>query len=597
MDARHVPESFWLDFERVLDSIAAHHQFESVHQAVDAMLRIYIARNGEYRTEPLLRAGYHANGNSVDWLLTITSAASDQRQVLSSILPNEWNSHGKWLEVPQIVRIDRRIVELAQQTASVELSQPDYVFDSARKDYVRALLKEKQIAEASAFLSGVAARERYKSDWLPLALAVADADGSLPQLLSMWEREPGEAPADGELRGASSRLPAASARKVQRFVYQRALDRRDLSAANFLGLAAIDLEESNTAGAVQLLRRLTLVSDSFYSDTDAAAKLLEEHHRPAEAIAFLKPLADASPWEIGYKVRLAKATLDVDVRSADALAMLTAAAGDAKAAYGVRLLAAEALKGHSAGNGAPNSGSDELVLLAQEGCPSAESASKPLFVAARVAAAACAQQVSVKERLLHEALEAAPEDVSVRRAYIFAAFDANFDSRAMVAAEKYLESAYYSPDYADAGADDASAGGTSAGDASDSGGGSGDANSQVAASYPAVRAGAQAENLSALPVAQAARLIRLAAAAYERRHDYKSALQLLAQRMPEMSSEDRKALEEKKQLIELLQARAQANDARAPDIHPELDQGRIVRPRLLPGMAVPVQSKSSNEEE
>ena len=589
MDARHVPESFWRDFESVLDSIVAHHQYESVRQPVDAMLRIYIARNGEYMTESLLRAGYHANGNSVDWLLTITSAALDQRQVLSSILPNEWNSQGKWLEGPQIIRIYRRIVELAQRSAPAGSDQPDYAFDSARQGYLRALLKEKQIAEASALISGIPASKRYGSEWLPLALAVADADGSLRRLLSTWQRQPGnaptDAPSDEPLRSASTQLPASSARAVQRFIYQRALDRRDLSAANFLGLAAIDLEENNTAGAVQLLRRLTLVSDSYLSDADAAAKLLEEHHKPAEAMEFLKSLTDASPWEVGYKVRLAKAMMAADPRlidphSADALALLTAAADDAKAAYSVRLSAAEALKGHSA----PKSGSDELVLLAQAGCPSVESASKPLFVAARVAAASCAQEASAKERLLHEALEAAPEDVSVRRAYIFAGFDANLDSRAMIAAENYLETAYYSPNYANVGAENGS----------DGNGGDGNAGSQEEGNYAATDRGSQAESLSALPSAQAARLIRLAAATYERRRDYKSALQLLSRTRSEMSSDDRKALEEKKQQIELLQARVQANDARAPDIHPELDQGHIVQPRLLLGMPVPARPKSSD---
>jgi hypothetical protein len=77
MDARRVPETFWSDFGRVIDNIVAHHQYSTVSPAVDAMLRNYVARNGEYRTEPLLETGYRANGNSVDWLLSITSGATD----------------------------------------------------------------------------------------------------------------------------------------------------------------------------------------------------------------------------------------------------------------------------------------------------------------------------------------------------------------------------------------------------------------------------------------------------------------------------------------------------------------------------------------
>lgn len=577
MDMRHVPESFWRDFEQVLDSIAAHHQYESVRQPVDAMLRIYIARNGEYMTEPLLRAGYHANGNSVDWLLMITAVASDQQQVLSSILPSAWSEQGKWLDGPQIVRIHRRIVELAQRS-STDSNHPDSMLDSAKQGYVRALLGQKQIAEASTVVSAIPAAQRYNSNWLSLTLAVAEAQGSLRQLLADWKREPKDAPADGPLRSASVELSPAAARTVQRFVYQRALDRRDLTAANFLGLAAIELEENNAAGAVQLLRRLTLVSNNFYGDADAAAKLLEDHQRPAEAIAFLKPLADASPWEAGYKVRLAKAMLAVDAHSADALAMLTAAAGDAKASYRVRVSAAKALKGH----GAPKSGSDELVLLAQAACPSAESVSKPLFVAARIAAASCAQEPNVKERLLHEALATDPENTTARRAYIFAAFDANFDSRAMIAAERYLDVAYDVSAYANT---------------TDSGSDYANVDSQEESGAVALYSANQAESLTALSGAQAARLIHLSAAVYERRRDYQNAVRMLSEEAPQMSSDDHKVLEEKKRQIELLEARAQANDARAPDIHPELDQSRIVQPRLLPGMPVPSQPKPSNAEE
>ena len=47
-------------------------QYASIREPVDAMLRIYIARNGEYRVEPLMEAGYHAQGDSMDWLLAIT---------------------------------------------------------------------------------------------------------------------------------------------------------------------------------------------------------------------------------------------------------------------------------------------------------------------------------------------------------------------------------------------------------------------------------------------------------------------------------------------------------------------------------------------
>ena len=44
-------------------------------------------------------------------------------------------------------------------------------------------------------------------------------------------------------------------------------------------------------------------------------------------------------------------------------------------------------------------------------------------------------------------------------------------------------------------------------------------------------------------------------------------------------------------------ARARENDARAPNIHAELEQDRIVQPRLLPGMSFTPRKGAAEEEE
>ncbi len=467
-----------------------------------------------------------------------------------------------------MVRIHRRILELAAQDKPEDQGQFNYSLDFARRGYVKVLLESKKAAEAAALISQVTANDRYGANWLPLALQAAETDNSLPHLLAAWKKPPSTAPSDDLLRSAASTLNAASSRAVQRFLYERALDRRELTAPNFLGLAAIDLEENNATDAVQLLRRLTLVSDNFYADTDAAAKLLEEHHKPQEALKLLEPLSEASPWDSGYKLRIATDTLAADPHAKDAIAMLTSITADSKAPYNVRVSAAKALHGY----GASNSGSEELALLAQPGCPSIESASKPLFVAARVAAASCAKQPNVKERVLREALALAPNETGIRLQYIFAAFAAGFDSRALIAAESYLRSGYYN---------------SSAYNNSDNVQDSDDA-ADVQSS--------PSETLGALPHAQAARLIRAAVTAYQRRRDYANASQMITYglRLTE-KAEDRKTFQDMQSQIDLLQARAAANDAQAPEIHAELDQGHIVRPRLLPGMAIPVQPKTSAE--
>jgi hypothetical protein len=577
MDARKVPETFWSDFGRVLDDISAHGQYDKVSQAVDAMLRIYVARNGDYRTEPLLEAGYKANGKQVDWLLTITAGAANQRGVLESILPNNWSRQGEWIKKGQLSRIRERIVELAERDAGANRDESNWTLENERWHYVDALIEEKKYAQASAVLAGVSEKQRNSSLWLGSVLELAATDGTLSAKLSAWKKQPAEAPSDQDLRNATRKLAAKDERAVMRFVYERALDRRELTAANFLGLAGIDLDENNTAAAVELLKRLVLVSTKMYADGDAAAKLLEDHKKPAEALEFLRPLAASSPWEAGYKVRIAKAMLAADAKPAEAMATLTAEAGDAKARYSDRVAAAEALKGH----GAEASGSDELKLLAQAGCPAADAAAKPYFTEARIAAAACAASPKLKEHLLHDALSAVPGNGQLRLSYVFAAFAAGNDSRALVAADPLLQSAYYggySTSY-DEDEDD-----TAPSDDQD-------------ATDTTVADQAQTLTLSSLAPKQAARLLELASAAYERRHDYENASHMLSAGQHLIDDAAlRKGFQQKQVKLAAEMARAEENDARAPTIHKELDQDHVVRPRLLAGMAAPEKQKKSEDQ-
>jgi predicted Zn-dependent protease len=575
MDARHVPETFWSDFQRVLGNMSAHGQYEQVRQPVDAMLRIYIARNGSYRVEPLLEAGYHANGDSVDWLLTITAAASGPAEVLNSIVPNQWSSQGEWIKKQDVSRILAHIVELRQRVASDHAESDDGVND-ARLRYVEALVDEKKFAEARTVLAQVPNAKRNAGQWLPSVLAVAQSDETLDTLIAQWQRRPDSAPADNDLRSALGNLPAKVRRSVMRFVYQRALDLRELTAPNFLGLAAIELDEKDVQAAVGLLKRMTLLSDTPYADTDSAAQLLEGRQHFKEAIEFLRPLEEASPWDAGFKLRLAKAMLTVDPRSADAVSMLAKVKGDPKAGYQVRVAAAIALKGHDAAVG----GSDELKLLAQAGCPSVESVSKPYFVEARLAAAACAKNNSTKASLLADALASEPSNTRVRLTYIWPAFASDADARALVATDPFLQNA------------SVYAGGGRAYQEDDNG---------ESAIAPASDGGDQAEgapSLLALKRADRIRLLELALAIYEKRRDFANASKMVELALAQFPPDDkqRTALEEKRKQIETELARAQENEARAPNIRADLDQDRIVRPRLLPGMPVPAQPAKEDKE-
>jgi tetratricopeptide (TPR) repeat protein len=558
-----MPQSFWGDFAQVVSDVAKNGQYAAISQQVDAMLRVYLKRNGEFRAEELLEAGYHARGDSMDWLLEITTAVHDPGAVLNAIQQSKWIAKG------QASQLLQRRMELERRKAQAKPGEASYELDNAESNLVNALLDEKKFAEARAELARIPAEKQKTSQWLGAQLRLAEADGSLPQLVAQWKKQPADAPVANYLLSAVQALSDPSKRIVMRFVYERALDARELTAANFLGLAAIDLDEGNADGAVALLKRLTLISGNPYGDADSAASLLESKHKFAEAIQFLQPLAQASPWDASLKVRLAAATLAVNANEPQAAATLTAVAADPKAKYAERLAAAKALKGHGAATA--ELGSAELSLLEHGGCPSADEAGKPFFVEARRAAAACAADKQVKERLLHSAIADAPDNAALRLEYVWAAFAAGQDARALLAAEPIL------------------AGGSFYGQrttpAYDSSEDEEDTGSQKTPVLPSMKP------------EDAAKLTWFAIRAREKRHEAGEALKLArnAAASDKDTARRNKFVAEQKRLEDAA-ARVNENAARAPNIHKDLDQDRVVRPRLLPGEPFTPRKAANGEE-
>jgi tetratricopeptide (TPR) repeat protein len=560
----HLPESFWADFAQVVNDAAKNGQYASIGKQVDEILRVYLKRNGEYRAQELLEAGYHAHGDSMDWLLEITTAAHDPSEVLNTI------QRSNWIAKSQVSQLLARRVELERRKAQGKTDETNWSLDQAEASLIDALLDEKKFSEARAELERIPAEKRITAQWLNATLRLAGAEGSLPQLVAQWKKHPQAAPTASDLQNAALALSEPSKRTVMRFVYERALDGRELTAANFLGLAAIDLEEGNTAGAVALLKRLTLISGNPYGDADSAASLLESKKKFAEAMQFLQPLAQASPWDASLKVRLAVATLAVNGLTQQALATLTSVAADPKAKYAERLAAAKALKGQGAVYS--ELGSAELNLMARAGCPAAEEAGKPFFVEARRAAAACASDKNVKERLLHATIADAPDNAELRLEYVWAAFAAGQDARALVAAEPILQyGSFYGQSAAPA----------------------------YIAPEDEEDTGSQNTRVnSSMKPEEANKLTWLAIHAREKRHEAGEALTLVANALRmEKDPARRSKLEEEQKRLQTDAARIRENAARAPNIHQDMDQDRVVRPRLMPGEPFTPRKTARSEEE
>jgi tetratricopeptide (TPR) repeat protein len=151
-----------------------------------------------------------------------------------------------------------------------------------------------------------------------------------------------------------------------------------------------------------------------FENLDPAAALLERTGHNAEAIEFLEQLVKASPWEPGYRLRLARAKIAAGQDLVSLQNALTAVASGPDVSYGVRTQAALAL----AGMGGPvELGSAELHLLAGGTTQISDSAAdQPFFYDARLKAAQRSADAQIKVQLLGSALADAParDDARIR---------------------------------------------------------------------------------------------------------------------------------------------------------------------------------------
>jgi tetratricopeptide (TPR) repeat protein len=549
MDARHVPESFWNDFAQVLEDAAAHGAYAELAPDVDTMLRVYIRRNGSYRTEPLLRAGYAANSKSLAWLLNAASQSKepdDYAQLLRTLAESDW------VVASQRTQLQAREVENLR--AAAKPGEQNYELDYELRKWVQALVRDREWKQVHEELARIPTVTRMEAGWLELEVQLAQQEGTIPELLNRWKKNPAQAPAADTVQRAAALLNPPGRRALLRFVYEDALEKRQLTAVNFLGLAEIDLEEGGNAAAVDLLKRLTLTGSDLYSDTDAAAALLEKHGRAADAVPFLAALAEAFPWQARYRVRLAVAQLAVDPHNSAPLPALAAVAADPKALYADRLAAAQALRGHATAS----IGSRELDLMARNGCIAPEEANHPYFVAARLAAAACTRTATQRESLLRAVIADVPENQMARLRYVQAAAAAGQSSQALLAAAPLLENNLQG----------------------------------LMVAEPVYGWNDRFMQWMAVPgepllkPEERNRLLWDLVHARQKRGENDEALQLIRQLCATERDATRLAAAEKERdRMQTDIAREEENNARAPMIHRELAQDRVVRPRLLPGVA------------
>jgi hypothetical protein len=308
---------------------------------------------------------------------------------------------------------------------------------------------------------------------------------------------------------------------------------------------------------------MTLVVGNPFEGQDPAAALLMRTGHPAEAAMFLEELVRAVPWNADYRVRLAQAHLAAKQNPDAAGKELVAVASAPSVTYETRLTAAKSLAG-----AVPQLGSKELNLMVEGQAASASDANHPFFLAARLKAAE-GLAASARIGLLRAALEDKPNGEAARVPMLKAATEAGDYHLAIAAMKPYLGSidletardTRLNPD------DEAEQ----------------EPGTQDARAEDTVRAFAK------LPVKERAEISRDLGMAFERTNALPQALPYLqkAYRLetdPAMKSQINKEVQQ----IRLVQHRRELNRARQPEVHSELEQEHVVRPRLPePALSTP----------
>jgi predicted Zn-dependent protease len=584
IDSARVAESFWADFGHICHHLQTRRLFAPLKPDADALLRAYLHRNGNYRSNAPLRSAYLASADpaaATSWLLDLASAAPDPTQVLADV------ADALWIPLAQRAPIYQRILENKQNALSLA---EGFQKDSAQDDlgswqvrWVGYLIQTKQFSRAADFLGTLSIeRQRARAGlFVPFELQAAAQLGTLDAKIAGYRADTSFAPSPDVLRAAARQLfdvgDKQSARKLIEFVFAREIENHQLVASNFLGLAEIRIASGDTPGALDLLRRLVVVVGNPYENLDPAAALLEKTGHPAEAVEFLDQLVKSAPWEASYRLRQASARLaakDANT-SADALVKI---AFSAEAAYSVRVEAAIALSGNQT---AADLGSAELKLLS--GRPhsiSSAEADQTFFYDARMRAAEKATDARAKVQLLSKALADTPARGDARIPLFKSAESIHSDELALLSIEPLLRNLLLQRASREESNEE---GIVSSGD-TDADAGDEEAPPQV---YAAAKLSPVEQEQISLAVANV--LVRL-----NRRSEALSYLQL-AQKLEKVPARQ-KEIAGKLAEVRTVLRRDRLNLARQPIFHQELEQDRVVRPRLVAHVTVPRKASTTGGE-
>ena len=458
------PDEFYTSFNSILRHLAQRKLTAEFHPEIEAIVRPYFAKNGNYRSNEFLEVIYTASATPAEGAAFITSlstSATDPELILSDL------SNAAWLSPEARIAILIRRLDLAR---SAPAKPDDYDPPAAHARRIQLQLAglylgQADYAKAQSQLDSLPAvktsERQQSSQYDSLRILLAAHTNRLPALLESFRATPDQTPADSTIETSANTLATAqpnhpadfvNARLLREYLFEQKQLAHTLIPTDFLALAQLRIDTNDLPGALELLRRVTLqpvanptlgptfepdfAANNPYANTDSAASLLEAAHHPAEAIPFLQSLVQTVPWNAAYRLRLAQAQRYAG-HNDQAIGLLYEAVADPLSPYDIRVTAAKTL--HSIASAANaqvaqlnsdqfNSGefgrarltfgSAELVFPALSNIQS-QAARQPYFVEARLAAAANTTLAKAdREALLREAIAFAPSTSSADEARV-----------------------------------------------------------------------------------------------------------------------------------------------------------------------------------
>ncbi len=410
---RVVPPAFWPTFGYVMNHIGNRKVAAELRSQSDAVLRDYVRQNGTYQVDELLRSAYIAIGDpqaGVAFLLELAAIAPEPNSVLESLVDVNWIPAK--MRNPIYEQVLAHLQDGLRNSTGISRQYAEENIRSWQARYAMHLVELHEFDRAAAVLQPQqepAARE------LEIRYRIALANNQFEGILDEYRSNPEKAPKAENLRIAAVALQKVNqrpaARKILEFLFVQEISSHQLNSANMLGLAEIRLQDGDTAGAMDVLRRLVLVVGQPFENLDPAATLLARNGRHAEAVEFLERLSKAEPWNRSARLHLAQERIAAGHNAPGARSLATAVATDAQATYTDRLAAAAILTDRG-----PELGSAELDVIAY----GTGAADKPYFFAARLNAAKKSTDAALSARLLQSALADAPERDAARLPLFYA---------------------------------------------------------------------------------------------------------------------------------------------------------------------------------